>query len=109
MKMFILLASIIVSFSAYTGIETGSGTISKSTFNKRSAHALYYLSLSELKKYLPITSITTNTGKMITKDKMPETYPLEKIYYLEMEDGQILYADEILELLQNDHQNLSSI
>lgn len=112
MKLFIAFALYILSNQIYAGIETGGGTAtrpSKVRFHSRDAIQSYFISLLELEKYFTIENIRTIEGEVITKEMMPDSYPVHKIHSIEIDNGQILFADEILELLQNDHQNLSSI
>lgn len=93
--------------SAYSGFATSSGKMSR--FIRQSSNGSYYFALFELQKYLPIETMETINGDTIATTMMPAIYPISKIHSLVLENGEVLFADDILELLQNDHQNLSSI
>ncbi len=78
-------------------------------FIHKKADGSYHFALHELQKYLPIAKIETTNGEVIIKEMMPSHYPIIKIQSIEMENGEVLFADDILEILTNDHQNLISI
>lgn len=77
--------------------------------NRFASEISKFLSLVELETELPISNIQTIHGEIITKENIPDHYPLSKIHYIEMIDGQILSTEDILELIQSDHQNLTSL
>ena len=93
--------------SAYSETETGSGTTSRFIHQRTNGSSQF--ALLELQKYLPIAKMETTNGEIFTTETMPALYPISEVNFLVMENGEVLFADEILELIKNDHQNLISI
>lgn len=59
----------------------------------------YYLSILELKNIFRVNNIRTIDGAIITVEMLPDYYPINHIDSIEMENGQVLLVDEIIDII----------